>query len=106
MACKVVTSAGFDERFEFAVEYRLEYVGRRSAQKLVKALEEATSLLEQTPLVGALVDRDSDEPQPEDLRWVVVDSYIAVYRHHADDGMVMLEDIFYSSEDWRSVVGN
>lgn len=106
MTCRVVTSYSFDERFKLAVEYRLGYVSIRSAQKLIAALERAITLLAQTPYIGALVGKESSEPQPEDLRWLVLDSYILVYRPHAAKSIVMLEDIFYSSEDWRSIVSN
>ena len=63
-------------------------------------------LLSTTPLMGSLVDGDSEMPVSEDLRWIMVDAYVAIYRPHLGEGVIVLEDLFHSFEDWRKHAGN
>lgn len=106
MGCRVVISPGYEQRFDLAVGWRMTYYGANSAQRLLEAQERAEMLLSTTPLMGALVDGDSELSASEDLRWIMVDAYVAIYRSHLGEGVIVLEDLFHSSEDWRNRAGN
>ena len=105
MAYSVVTSPGYDERFEHAFLYRLTYFGAHSAQRLLDAQDRVTSLLETSPHMGALLDQREVEAEEDALRWVRVDHYVAVYQPHADTQTILLPDLFHEEENWRQSLG-
>lgn len=104
MAYRVLTTPAYEERFSTALDYRLKYYGRRSAERLVSAQEKAQSLLGGTPFMGTSLVKADTAPEPGDLRWVKVEGYIAVYRAIEDAKAVVLLDLFHTSENWRSRV--
>lgn len=101
MACSVLSTPEFDEQLSVAVTFRLERVGRRSASRLLDALEGISEILAEQPLVGSLVRLDEETPQADALRWVRLESYVLVYRPHEADGTVVLTKLFHSGSDWR-----
>lgn len=105
MAYEVVTAPGYEARLEIAVEYRLAYWGPNSARKLISTQEKLQSLLAETPLMGAFVEKDSGARGAESLRWYALENYIAVYRVHPEAEVVVLSDLFYGSENWREKLG-
>ena len=105
MAYSVVTSPGYDERFEHAFLYRLTYFGAHSAQRLLDAQDRVTSLLVTASYMGALLDQREVEAEEDALSWVRVDHYIAVYQPHADTQTIVLSDLFHEEENWRQSLG-
>lgn len=101
MGYRVVTAPPYDERFETAIQFRIDYFGARSASKLIDEQERIQGLLSDNSLMGTLVDKNDDGTSPDALRWVLVEKYACVYRVHLGDESVVLEDLFYSTEDWR-----
>ena len=101
MAYSVVTSPGYDERFERAFLYRLTYFGVHSVQSLLDAQDRVTSLLEAAPHMGVLFDQREVAVEEDAPRWVRVDHYIAVYQSHADTTTIVLSDLFHEEENWR-----
>jgi hypothetical protein len=54
--------------------------------------------------MGALVDSEAQTAETCPLRWVRVDSYIAVYRADPDARTVVLLTLFHATSNWRKRV--
>lgn len=104
MAFEVVTTPAFDERLTSAVDYRVRSVGSSSARRLLDKYDELLLVLESHPLIGTLVYKRNTIPEAEDIRWVLMDNYVVVYHVSSATGVVTLEDLFYKSSNWKSVV--
>lgn len=104
MAYSVETTASYDARFEAALAYRLQFAGRTSALRLLEAQEAAEERLQTFPRIGTPLDPKTENPGGDIVRWFRLDCYIAVYETYADDERVIMEDLFYASENWREKV--
>ena len=104
MAYSVVESPSFHARLAEAFRFRIEYYGRKSARKLMNAKDQVVSRLSAMPLSGTLVNQESDGDAQRSLRWMRIDSYIAVY--HVDEGrqIVVFVDLFSAGSNWRERV--
>ena len=101
MACRVITTEEYESRLETAAVFRLENYGRASALALLDREEDVEALLASMPFVGSTIERFSDEIPDGALRWIKVESYVAVYRYSKLHSLVTLEGLFYGSSDWR-----
>lgn len=99
MAYEVVATAEFDALLDEAVAFRVDNYGLRSARKLLDAIDKLDGYLADSPFMGRLVDDNADGAEP--LRWVRVDSYIAVYRVHEDRRQVALLKLLSATSNWR-----
>ena len=99
MAYEVVASAEFDALLDEAVAFRVDNYGHRSAKRLLDAIDKLGDNLAVSPFMGRLVDDDSDTA--ESLRWIRVDSYIAVYRVRKERGQVALLKLLFATSNWR-----
>ncbi len=101
MGCEVQVSEEFAGRLDEAVAYRVNNYGLRSARKLIDSVDAIRNLLVGSLLMGALVDSDAQTTDTRPLRWVRVDSYIAIYRADPDAKTVVLLTLFYATSNWR-----
>ena len=101
MDCEVLPSEEFAARLDEAIAYRVDNYGLRSARKLVNSVDAIRELLAKSPLMGALVDSDARTTDTRPLRWVRIDSYIAIYRANPDAQTVVLLTLFYATSNWR-----
>jgi plasmid stabilization system protein ParE len=104
MGYDVQASEEFAARLDEAVAYRADNYGLRSARRLVDSVDATQELLAGSPLIGALVDSDAQTAETCPLRWVRVDSYIAVYRADPDARTVVLLTLFHATSNWRKRV--
>lgn len=102
MGCSVVTTAAFEARLDEALQYRSRFFGRRSARKVADRLETVVRSLATMPYMGAALE--AHDSRGNQLRWVPVEQYIAVYVVHEDDGKVLLVDLFHAGQDWRATL--
>ncbi len=98
---EVQVSEEFAVRLDEAVAYRVDNYGLRSARKLIDSVDAIRKLLVGSPLMGALVDSDAQATDTRPLRWVRVDSYIAIYRAGRDTQTLVLLTLFYVTSNWR-----
>lgn len=101
MTYNVVSTAEFDAALNEALAYRIDTRGKRSARRLLEDVEGQSNLLSTTPRMGALVNQSEENPAPDSLRWIRMDSYMAVYRVHDEKCLVALEKLFYATTNWR-----
>ncbi len=101
MGCEVQTSEEFTARLDEAVAYRVDNYGLRSARRLIDSVDAIRELLAESPLMGALVDGDAQTSDTHPLRWVRIDSYIAIYRADPNTQAVVLLTLFYATSNWR-----
>ena len=101
MGCEVIVTAEFSSHVDTAVTYRADNYGLRSARRLLDSIQRTCALLSSSPAMGSLVDRDSDPSADGELRWVRMDTYIAVYRSYEERGEVVLLKLFYGTSNWR-----
>ena len=101
MGCEVQVSEEFAARLDEAVAYRVNNYGLRSARKLIDSVDAIRNLLVGSPLMGALVDSDAQTTDTRPLRWVRVDSYIAIYRADPDTQTAVLLTLFNATSNWR-----
>ena len=99
MAYEVVATAEFDALLDEAVGFRIDNYGLRSARRLLDAIDKLGDYLSDNPSMGRLVVDDADDAAS--LRWVRVDSYIAVYRFHEDRRQVVLLKLLSATSNWR-----
>lgn len=100
MGYSVVATPSFDARLDEAIRYRIENVGARSARALLDTYGNVCKDLSAMPRMG----RPANSPNTEDardLRWVLVDSYVAVYRVDEPAQAVILVDLFFGGSDWQ-----
>ena len=101
MGCEVQVSEEFAGRLDEAVAHRVDNYGPRSARKLIDSVDAIRNLLVESPLMGALVDSDAQTTDTRPLRWVRVDSYIAIYRADPETQTVVLLTLFHATSNWR-----
>lgn len=104
MAFRVVESPSYHARLSEAVAYRVENYGRTNARKLLNAHRRAVESLEGMPFMGSVVSLTDESPSKDTLRWIRINSYIAVYRVFHDEQRVLLVDLFHTSSNWRERV--
>lgn len=100
MAYSISTAAFYDARFEEAVLWRIENAGRVSARCLVEAQEHVESLVSDNPNMGAQLDKNG-EVGNKGLRWVLVDTLVAVYEVFPESESLVFEELFHPRENWR-----
>lgn len=101
MVFEVRASEEFAARLNEAVAYRADIYGLRSARKLIDSVDAMRELLGGSPHMGALVEADAQTVDDHPLRWVRVDSYIAVYRADPGARSVVLLTLFHANSNWR-----
>lgn len=104
MPCKVVTTQSFDERFEKAVGHRHDVHGSASARRLLDAYDQLVSTLQAASLIGTVLNKGDRIPDAPELRWVLLSPYVVVYRYLPDNKTLVLENVFFSSSNWRELV--
>lgn len=104
MSFDVETSTTYDARFELALTYRLRYVGKASASRLLCAQEAVEHSLARFPYMGTPLKLNEENPGGDVPRWIKVGEYVAVYETYPEREKLVLEDLFYPSEDWRNRV--
>lgn len=101
-AYKVVESPEVRERFLAAARFRRDFYGQNSARKLLASREQAIARLETLPYSSpSLTVEGLDLP----LHWLMVDVYVLVYRVDESAKIVLLDGLFYASENWRAILG-
>lgn len=101
MPYEVKATAEFDACLDEAVAYRVDNYGLRSARRLLDAVDETSGLLAGSPLLGSPVDTNSSEVLADRLRWMRIDSYIAIYRADEDSHVAYLLKLLHGSSNWR-----
>ncbi len=101
MDFEVVATAEFEALLGEAASFRADNYGLRSVRKLLDAVDKTSELLSANPYIGGLVEKDVDKPSPDALRWIKVDSYIAIDRVHDEARVVALLKLFYANSNWR-----
>lgn len=105
MAYKVRITTEFEALLDEAVSFRVDNYGLRSARRLLDSVDEACELLASMPHMGSLLEQPtSSSSRKGTLRWVKVDSYIAVYRVHDERQEVALLKLFRAASNWRKRV--
>ena len=99
MAYEVVASDEFNALLDEAVAFRVDNYGLRSARRLLNAVDNLSDHLADNPHMGRVVGDDADDATP--LRWVRVDTYIAVYRVHENHEQIVLLKLFSATSNWR-----
>lgn len=101
MAYEIKSTAEFDACLDEVVAFRVNNYGLRSARRLLDAVDAAGALLADNPNMGSLVNNEPSAKESSPLRWVRVDSYIAVYRVCDAKQTVYLLKLFHGSSNWR-----
>lgn len=104
MGYSVAATPSFDARLDGAIRYRIENVGTRSARALLDAYDNVCKDLSAMPRMGKPANSPNTE-DTRDLRWVLVDSYVAVYRVDEPAQAVILVDPFFGGSDWQKRLG-
>ena len=99
MAYEVVATEEFDALLDEAIAFRIDNYGLRNARRLLDAIDKLGDYLSDNPFMGRLVVDECDDRAP--LRWVRVDSYIAIYRVHEDRRQVALLKLLSATSNWR-----
>ena len=99
MAYEVVATEEFDALLDEAIAFRIDTYGLRNARRLLDAVDKLGTHLADYPFMGRLVIDEDDDAEP--LRWVRVDSYIAIYRVHEDCRQVALLKLLSATSNWR-----
>lgn len=99
MAYEVVATEEFDALLDEAIAFRIDNYGLRNARRLLDAVDKLGDYLSDNPSIGRLVVDECDDR--ELLRWMRVDSYIAIYRVHEDRRQVALLKLLSATSNWR-----